>query len=67
MVRKPNAIEVQTGLAKPDKVQKQIKALQKRCRELEYSVTYIMTKLPVKANPIGFIIPTNNEKEECDS
>jgi len=39
------------------KVQRQIKALQKRIRQLEYEVIYIRTQLPEKVKPVvGFKI-----------
>lgn len=67
---KRNVQGVQTGQGKhvsnAVKVQRQIKALQKRIRELEYDVVYIKMKLPQdKPNPIGFKIglPKNGESD----
>lgn len=45
-----------------NKVQRQIKALQKRCRELEYDIIYIKMQLPKPHNPVGFKINQNDNE-----
>lgn len=52
------------GRKKPN-VQSQIKALQKRCRELEYDVIYIKLQLEnKKPNPIGFKVNDLGDKRD---
>ena len=46
------------------KVQRQIKALQKRIKQLEYDIIFLKTQLPEKAKPkpvIGFRITGDNQ------
>jgi hypothetical protein len=43
------------------KVQRQIKALQKRIKQLEYDIIYVKTQLPEKVKPVaGFRIYNND-------
>jgi hypothetical protein len=50
-------------VSEEERVQRQIKALQKRIRGLEYEIYYIRLQLPKPQNPIGFKIPNHGNTE----